>query len=124
MGLLYESGTYRIRGACFEVYKEKGCGFLEAVYQECLGIEFELQGIPFRPQAEPGLMYKGRPLVQTYQPDFILFEKIIPEIKAVTELRDVHRAQVHNDLSATGMRVGLLVNFGSHPGVEHDRIIR
>src|SRR5262245_23156134 len=113
MGLLYEEETYRIRGACFEVYKEKGCGFLEAVYQECLSIEFRLQGIPFRAQAELGLLYKGRPLVQTYQPDFILFEKVILEIKAVSELRDIHRAQLQNYLKVTGLRVGLLVNFGS-----------
>jgi GxxExxY protein len=124
MGLLYEQETYRIRGACFEVYKEKGCGFLEAVYQECLGIEFALQAIPFRPQAELSLTYKGQTLVQTYQPDFILFEKIVLEIKAVVELRDAHRAQLHNYLKATGLRVGLLVNFGSHPGIEHDRVIR
>jgi len=87
-------------------------------------VEFELQGISFRPRAELRLMYKGRPLVQTYQPDFILFEKLILEIKAVAELRDIHRAQVHNYLKASGLRVGLLVNFGSHPGIEHDRIIR
>jgi GxxExxY protein len=61
--------------------------------------------------------------VQNYQPDFILFEKIILEIKAVSELTDVHRAQVHNLFKATGMRVGLRVSFGSYPGIEYDRII-
>jgi GxxExxY protein len=124
MALLYEEETYRILGACFEVYKEKGCGFLEAVYQECLEIEFELQGILFVPQAELALSYKGRLLKQRYIPDFILFDKIILEIKAVSKLADDHRAQLHNYLKATGYRVGLLVNFGHYPKVEHERIIR
>jgi GxxExxY protein len=124
MALLYEEETYRILGACFEVYKEKGCGFLEAVYQECLAIEFELQGILFVPQAELKLSYKGRPLAQTYKPDFILFDRIILEIKALSALADEHRSQVHNYLKATGFRVGLLVNFGHYPKVEHERIIR
>jgi GxxExxY protein len=64
MPLLFEEETYKIIGACFEVYKEKGCGFLEAVYQECLEIELGLQGIPFVPQAELFLWYKGKPLEQ------------------------------------------------------------
>jgi GxxExxY protein len=124
MALVHEEETYRILGACFEVYKEKGCGFLEAVYQECLEMEFSLQGVLFLPQAELELTYKGRPLKQKYKPDFIVFEKIILEIKAVTQLTDEHRAQVHNYLKATGHRVGLLVNFGHYPKVEHERIIR
>ena len=124
MALLYEAESYQILGACFEVYKDKGCGFLEAVYQECLEIEFELQGILFVPQAKLKLAYKGRELVQVYRPDFVLFDKIILEIKAVSALAEEHRAQVHNYLKATGYRVGLLVNFGHHPLVEHERIIR
>jgi GxxExxY protein len=124
MALLYEDETYRVLGACFEVYKEKGCGFLEAVYQECLAIEFELQAIPFLSQSELSMSYKGRPLTQAYKPDFILFEKIILEIKALSALCDEHRAQVHNYLKATGLRIGLLVNFGHYPKVEHERIIR
>ena len=76
MALLYEEESYKILGACFEVYKEKGPGFLEPVYQECLEIEFELRNIPFRPKAGLNLNYKGRILRQTYEPDFILFEKL------------------------------------------------
>src|SRR5438045_7767867 len=121
MELLYQEETYRILGACFEVYKEKGCGFLEAVYQECLEIEFGLQGIPFAPQGELTLSYKGRPLQQKYRPDFICFDRIIVEIKAVTALAEEHRAQLHNYLKATGHRVGLLVNFGHYPKVEYER---
>ena len=94
--------SYKIMGACFEVYKEMGCGFLEAVYQECLEIELASQGIPFRPHADLTLRYKGKTLEQVYIPDFVCWEKIVLEIKAVSELASEHRAQVHNYLHATG----------------------
>jgi GxxExxY protein len=121
--IIYKEESYRIMGACFEVYKEKGCGFLEAVYQECLELEFGLQGILFQPRVELALAYKGRPLKQRYVPDFVCFGKIILELKAVSQLNDEHRAQVHNYLRATGYRLGMLVNFGHCPGVEHERIV-
>ncbi len=124
MSLVFEEETYKILGACFEVYKEKGCGFLEAVYQECLEIEFEIQELLFQSRSELQLTYKERILKQKYIPDFICFGKIILEIKAVTKLSDEHRAQVHNYLKATGYKVGLLVNFGHYPKVEHERIVR
>ena len=124
MDLLYKDECYQIMGACFVVYKDKGCGFLEAVYQECLEIEFALQSIPAQPHPELTLTYKGRTLVRTYIPDFICFGKIVVEIKAVSELADEHRAQVHNYLKATGHRLGMLVNFGHHPKVEWERIVR
>lgn len=123
MKLVHEQETYRILGACFEVYKEKGCGFLEAVFQECLSLELEFQGIPFVAQPELALSYKGRPLKQTYRPDFVCFNKVLVEIKAVSTLTDEHRAQLINYLHATGLRVGLLVNFGHYPRVEHERIV-
>src|SRR5207237_9914773 len=97
----------KIMGACFEVYKEKGCGFLEAVFQECLELELGDQGIPFFAHPILALNYKGRQLRQTYTPDFVCFEKIVVEIKAVSALTDEHRAQVHNYLRATGHRLGL-----------------
>jgi GxxExxY protein len=115
--------SYRVMGACFEVYKEKGCGFLEAVYQECLEIELELRGIPFNSKAELVLNYKGRALKKRYEPDFICFDKIIMDIKAVSNLVDDHRAQVHNYLRATNLRLGLLANFGHHPLLEYERIV-
>jgi len=121
--IIYKEESYRIMGACFEVYKEKGCGFLEAVYQECMELEFGLQGIPFQPQVRLALSYKGRPLKQQYVPDFICYGKIILELKAVSQLNDEHRAQVHNALRATGYKLGLLVNFGHCPGVEYERIV-
>jgi GxxExxY protein len=124
MAILFKEEAYAIIGACFEVYNDKGCGFLEAVYQECLEIELELRGIPFQPQAELSLAYKGRRLKQHYYPDFLCFGKIIVEIKAVSELADEHRAQVHNYLKATGFRLGLLINFGHKGRLESERIVR
>jgi GxxExxY protein len=124
MELIYKEEAYAIIGACFEVYNEMGCGFLEAVYQECLELELARRGVPFRPQADLMLHYKGAPLKQVYVPDFICFDKIILEIKAVSELADAQRAQVHNYLKATGYRLGLLVNFGHHPKLEYERIFR
>ncbi|HZT82606.1 MAG TPA: GxxExxY protein [Gemmataceae bacterium] len=124
MDILYKQESYRIMGACFEVYKEKGSGFLEAVYQECLEIELAIQEIPFVPQVNLPLTYKGRKLRSTYMPDFLCFGLIIVELKAVSHLADEHRAQVHNYLKATGLRLGLLVNFGHYPKLESERIIR
>ena len=121
--ILYKDESYRIMGACFEVYKVKGSGFLEPVYQECLEIELELLGIPFKAQSELQLHYKGRVLKSKYIPDFICYEKIIIELKAVKALADEHRAQVHNYLKATGIRLGLLSNFGHYPKLEYERIV-
>ena len=122
--ILFKQEAYKIMGACFEVYEEKGNGFLESVYQECLEIELTLQGVPFAAQPELQLTYKGKVLTQTYKPDVICFGKILVEIKAVSQLANEHRAQVHNYLKATDMRLGLLVNFGHHPKVEWERIVR
>jgi len=121
--IIYKDESYAIMGACFEVYKEMGCGYLEPVYQECLENELRLRSIPFVSQQELILQYKGKPLVQRYKPDFVCYEKIILEIKAVKNLADEHRAQVHNYLKATGLRLGLLINFGHYPKVEYERIV-
>ncbi|HYG34472.1 MAG TPA: GxxExxY protein, partial [Clostridia bacterium] len=84
--LILKQETHRILGACFEVYKEKGCGFVEPVYQECLELELASQGIEFLAQQEIGLSYQGRPLRQTYRADLVCFGKVIVEIKAVSTL--------------------------------------
>jgi GxxExxY protein len=120
---LKEEG-HAILGAVFEVYKEMGCGFLEAVYQECLERELHSRSIPFAAQATLSIPYKGQNLRQAYQPDFICLDKIILELKAVTQLASEHRAQIHNYLKATGMAVGYLINFGHYPKVEFERIVR
>lgn len=121
---LYEQESYAIRGACFEVYKEMGPGFLEAVYQECLAKEFTRQNIPFIAQHQLSLQYKGEPLLQTYVPDFICYDKIIVEIKGTREIAPEHKAQLLNYLKATGMKLGLLVNFGHYPQIQIERMAR
>jgi GxxExxY protein len=120
--IIYKLESYEIVGACFEVYKDKGCGFVESVYQECLEMEFTDRKIPFRAQVELALSYKGRPLKSKFKPDFICDDKIVVELKAVSALTDEHRAQVHNYLRATGMKLSLLVNFGHFPKIEYERI--
>lgn len=124
MEIEYKEESFRIVRACFEAYNDKGCGFLESVYQECLEIELSLQNIPFQAQKELVLAYKGKTLRQVYKPDFICFDSIIVKLKVVSILTDEHRAQIHNYLKATGMRLGLLVNFGHYPKLEYERIVR
>jgi GxxExxY protein len=121
--LIYPDESFAIRGALFEVYKNKGSGFLEPVYQECLEIEFRLAGIPAIGQPRLYLDYKGTPLKSEYIPDFICFDKIIVELKAVKELTDAHRAQVQNYLKATSFKLAFLVNFCHHPLIEIERIV-
>jgi GxxExxY protein len=121
--ILYKEESYKIIGACFEVYKQKGVGFTEPIYQECLQIELSLQGIPFVAQPELLLEYKGIELAQYFKPDFICFEKIIVELKALEKLVDVHRAQTLNYLNATGFDLALLVNFGHFPKLEYERLV-
>lgn len=113
--------SYKIIGACFEVYKQKGFGFTEPIYQECLGIEFEIQKIPFIAQAKIQLEYKGRLLEQFFKSDFICFDKIIVEIKAVPNLVDANKSQTLNYLNATNFDLALLVNFGHYPKLEYKR---
>ena len=123
MSLLYEKETYKIRKAIFEVYNEMGSGFLESVYQECLEKECLHQDIRFQAQLELSLTYKGELLEQKYIPDLICYEKVIVELKAVKEIAPEHEAQLLNYLKATGMKVGMLVNFGAHPTVQIKRYV-
>ncbi len=120
--IIYKEESYAIIGGCFNVYKDKGPGFTEAVYHECLEIEFEFLKIPFQSQVQLPLEYRGQLLKQRFQPDFICHEKIILEIKAVTAICDEHRSQVLNYLNATGHQLGLLINFGVYPRLEYERL--
>ncbi len=121
--LIYPEESFAIRGCLFEVYKNKGAGFLEPVYQECLEIEFRIAGLPAIAQQRIQLDYKGTPLKAEYIPDFVCYDKIIIEIKAVKELTDAHRAQVQNYLKATGFKLAFLVNFCHHPLIEIERVV-
>jgi len=122
--IIYKKESYAIVGACFEVYNEKGCGFLEPVYHECLTIEFEYQRIPAISKPALTLSYRGLTLLQTYQPDFVCFERVVVELKALPHLLDEHRAQLLNYLHAAEFELGLLVNFGHYPKLEYERIAK
>jgi len=114
--------TYKIIGAALEVHKELGSGFLEQVYQEALEQEFLLQKIPYKSQPEVQIYFKGNPLKKTYQPDFICYEKIIVEIKALSQISGTEEAQILNYLKATKLSPGLLINFGAK-SLEHKRFV-
>ena len=118
---LFKDEAFRIRGAVFQVYRTMGAGFLEAVYQECLTLEFARREIPFQTLKALPLSYMGTVLRQTYVADFVCFGEIILELKAVRTLAPEHRAQTINYLRASQMKLGLLINFGSTPGVEIER---
>lgn len=121
--LLYRDEVYRIIGACLAVHKVKGNGFVAPVYQDALEIELELSGIPFDAQRNYQIHYRDRPLKHTYTPDLLCFDKIIVELKAAKALTDEPRAQLLNYLKVTGLQLGLLVNFGSYPRLEWERIV-
>lgn len=120
--LLQEDITYKILDACFEVYKEKGCGFRKSVYQECLAIELHRQQVPYHMELSLPLFYKGQTLRHAYKPDFICNDCTLLEIKAESRILPDHRAQMLNCLQATSPRTGLLVNFGHYPRLEYERI--
>ncbi|MGD9562012.1 MAG: GxxExxY protein [Pyrinomonadaceae bacterium] len=121
-GVLYKDESYRIIGACFEVYNNKGFGFTEPIYQECLQHEFSMQKIPFVAQPSIPMNNKGIRLIQHFVPDFVCFGKIVVEIKAVSALTDAHRAQTLNYLHATGFELGILINFGQFPKLAYERL--
>jgi len=121
--LVYEEETFAIRGAAYEVYKHMSNGFLEAVYQECMTHEMLARNIPFVAQPNLRLMYKDKMLEQSYKPDFVCFDKIIVELKAVRDIADEHKSQVINYLKTTGFKLGLIVNFGHYPKAQIERLV-
>lgn len=111
--IIYKTESFKIIGACIEVHKELGSGFLEAVYQEALAVELTKCGIPFERESELNISYKGINLNKKYIADFICYQKILLELKALSVLTSEHESQVLNYLKATGLKLGLLVNFGN-----------
>ena len=120
--LIYKKEAYELIGACMEVHKHLGNGFLEPVYQEALEFEFKHRNIPYRREEKLEITYKGQMLEKNYIADFICYDKIILELKALSELSLNHEAQVLNYLKATEMKLGLLVNFGDRM-LQYKRLI-
>lgn len=119
--IYYKQESYDIIGFAMTVYNTLGPGFLEAVYQEALEIELNKRNIPFNSQKELKIFYGDIVLSHTYKPDFICYDKIIVEIKAVSCIDDIHRAQLYNYLHATKYKLGILINFGFSDGLEYER---
>jgi GxxExxY protein len=122
--LLLKDEVYAIIGAAIEVHRELGEGFLEPVYQEALEIEFGGRGIPFESQKPLPISYKGRYLNKQYIADCICYEKVVVELKALDKLGNKEQSQILNYLKATGLQVGLLINFGSTGQLEWKRFVR
>lgn len=121
MPLIYQNESYAIRGAAMRVYNLLGCGFLEAVYQEALEIELDKRHIPYEREKELEIYYDGIRLGKKYVADFVCYDKIILELKAVKELDDSHRSQIYNYLKATGFKLGFLINFGKYDELQIER---
>jgi GxxExxY protein len=121
--IIYKDEVYKIVGAAMDVYNELGSGFLEAVYQEAMEIELGNRGVPFRRQAPIRVSYKGQLISKEYIADFLCFEKIIVELKSIEQLTDRESAQLINYLKATGLKVGLLLNFGACSSFEWKRFV-
>ena len=120
--LIFKNESYNVIGACMAVHRELGCGFLEAVYQEALEYEFKLRNIPYVREKQLDVLYKGHFLDKKYQVDFICYENIIIELKALQALTSIHDAQLINYLKATKMPLGILINFGQK-SLESKRLI-
>ena len=122
MDLIYKEESYKIIGAAMEVHKELGSGFLEAVYQEALEIEFQKQGIPYKREKLLTIYYMDIKLKKSYSAEFVCYDKIIIELKALSELTTQHEAQVLNYLKTTKYKLGLLINFGSK-SLQYKRLV-
>lgn len=122
--ILLKDEVYAVVGAAIDVHRHLGTGFLEAVYQEALEIELAERSIPFDEAPKPlTIYYKGRPLKKTYVADMVCYGQIIVELKALDTLSGVEEAQVLNYLRASGLRVGLVLNFGSQGKLEWKRYV-
>ncbi|MEW5947063.1 MAG: GxxExxY protein [bacterium] len=122
--LLFKDEVYRIIGAAIDVHRELGPGFLEAVYQDAMQFELDMRRIPYESQSPVTVYYKGRKLKKEYYADLLCFGAIIVELKAIERLTERDHAQLLNYLKATGMKVGVLINFGAHGELEWKRFVK
>ncbi len=122
--LIMKDEAYAVVGAAIEVHRALGPGFLEKVYQEAMQLELSARRIPFEAEKPIEIEYKGQSLNQRYYANLVCFEEIIVEMKALKQLSGEEEAQILNYLRATGAKVGLLINFGSHGKLEHRRFVR
>lgn len=120
-GLLYKEESNKIIRAAMEVHRLLGCGFVEPVYQEALEKEFVIRGIPYEREKELTICYKGSTLTKTFRADFVCYNKIILELKVAREFSDEHYAQLYNYLRASGLDLGILMNFGN-ASLEYERV--
>jgi len=120
--ILYKNESYAIIGACMKVHRALGPGFLEAVYEEVVEKEFIIQKIPYKRQVQLNLYYEGVQLKKQYRADFVCYDSIIVELKAVTQIPSVFYAQLQNYLKCTNMELGMLINFGT-PSLTYKRIV-
>jgi GxxExxY protein len=121
--LLLKDEVYAIIGAAMEVYNNLGPGFGEAIYQDAIEIEVASRMIPNNPQQEIFVFYKGQKLKSFFKPDLICYEKVVVELKALDRLTSLEESQLLNYLKATGMPVGLLINFGAKSDLEWKRMV-
>jgi len=119
---LHRDESYQIIGCCMEVHKQLGCGFKEAVYQEALEMEFLENDLLFEREKQLKIHYKGKRLKKKYSPDFVCFDKIILELKATSEITNMHKSQLFNYLKVSSFHLGLLINFGT-PSLQYKRFI-
>ncbi|PKP11124.1 MAG: GxxExxY protein [Bacteroidetes bacterium HGW-Bacteroidetes-3] len=120
--IVYKEESFKIIGACMKVHRSLGAGFLEAVYEEALEKEFQIQNIPFKKQVKLELFYDNQKLKKQYRADFVCYDTIILEIKAVVKIPIVFYAQLKNYLKCTNMELGMLINFGT-PSLTYKRIL-
>lgn len=120
--ILYKEESFKIIGACMKVHRSLGAGFLEAVYEEALEREFLIQNIPFKRQLKLELYYEKEKLKKQYRVDFVCYDAIVLEIKAVQQLPVAFYMQLKNYLKCTNMELGMLINFGT-PSLTYKRII-
>jgi GxxExxY protein len=122
VNILYKEESYKIVGACMNVHKKLGPGFLESVYSEALEIEFQRADIPYEKEKKLPVLYEGKPLKKYFRADYICYDSVIIELKATKYSVDADIKQTLNNIKATNHKLGILINFGT-PSLTYKRVI-